>query len=106
MDICLLGMGEDGHIASLFPEAPELEKALDISNKNHCIAITPPNSTQKRLSLTLRTLLNTKQIILLITGDKKRKVYLEAKEAANNITFPVGHILHQSHAPIDVYWAA
>lgn len=105
-DICLLGMGEDGHIASLFPEAPELEQALDTSSKQRCIAVSPPNSPQERLSLTLSALLNTNQIILLIKGDKKRKIYLEAKEAKDNITFPVGHILHQSHAPIDVYWTA
>jgi len=105
-DICLLGMGEDGHIASLFPEAPELNKALDTCNQKRCIAITPANTLQERLSLTLSTLLDTRQIILLIKGDKKRKVYLEAKEAKDNITFPVGHILHQSHAPIDVYWTA
>ena len=105
-DICLLGMGEDGHIASLFPEAPELKQALDTSNKQRCIAVSPPNTPQERLSLTLSALLNTSQIILLIKGDKKRKIYLEAKEAKDNITFPVGHILHQSHAPIDVYWTA
>jgi 6-phosphogluconolactonase len=106
MDICLLGMGEDGHIASLFPEAPELDKALDTNNKQRCIAISPPNTPQERLSLTLSALLDTRQIILFIKGDKKRKVYLEAKAATDNITFPVGHILHQSQAPIDVYWTA
>ena len=106
MDICLLGMGEDGHIASLFPEAPELGKAIDIHSKQRCIAMTPPNMPQERISLTLNTLINTRQIILLIQGDKKRKVYLKAKESTDHIIPPVGHILHQSHAPIDVYWAA
>ncbi|MBL4607908.1 MAG: 6-phosphogluconolactonase [Pseudomonadales bacterium] len=105
-DICLLGMGEDGHIASLFPEAPELVKALDMQSKQLCIAITPPNMEQERLSLTLNALLNTRQLILLIKGDKKRKIYLEAKDAADNIISPIGHILHQSQAPIDVYWTA
>lgn len=105
-DICLLGMGEDGHIASLFPDAPELNQALDTNSKQRCIAVSPPSTPQERLSLTLSALLNTNQIILLIKGDKKRKIYLEAKEAKNPITFPVGHILHQSHAPIDVYWTA
>lgn len=106
MDICVVGMGEDGHIASIFSDSPELGSAIDPSNNQHCIAISRANSPQERLSLTLNTLINTQKIILLIQGDKKRKVYLEAKDAIENNDSPISQMLHQSQAPIDVYWTA
>ena len=106
MDICIVGMGEDGHIASIFPDSPQRESAIDQHSDQHCIAISRANSPQERLSLTLNTLINTHKIILLIQGDQKRKVYLKAKDSIENTDSPIGRMLHQSQAPIDVYWTA
>jgi 6-phosphogluconolactonase len=52
IDIMLLGMGEDGHTASLFPEADELHDGL--TTQALTLAVTPPAAPHQRLSLSLR----------------------------------------------------
>ena len=49
----LLGMGEDGHFASLFPDAANLERGLDVDNPDFCMPVTTEASPHPRLSLTL-----------------------------------------------------
>lgn len=105
-DICLLGMGEDGHVASLFADAPEFNRGIAADNQDLCLAIRPGNVAHTRMSLTLNALLNTREIIILIHNDAKKKIYLSARANATQITLPVGHILHRSHVPVHIYWAA
>ena len=67
-DVVLLGMGEDGHTASLFPTDPDLESALTSSAAiHHCHALGLPES---RISLTPAALLDAKGIFLLFFGSK------------------------------------
>ncbi len=100
-DLILLGMGEDAHTASLFPDAKELKSALydDISLK----AITPPNAPFERITLTLKTLLDAKSIILYIEGDKKYRVYKDVIESELDEKKPIGFILKQQKTPVEVY---
>ncbi|MFD2270806.1 6-phosphogluconolactonase [Undibacterium arcticum] len=64
----LLGMGTDGHIASLFPHHPTED------NQQPCLAALHPQTRQSRISLSLPRLLNTERLWLLITGTDKRRV--------------------------------
>lgn len=104
-DVVILGMGNDGHTASFFPGAEELNKALDMQSDRHCIAITPPDAPHKRLTLTLPTLTNSREIILHITGDSKKKVLdnVLTEGPANNM--PIRWILRQQQAPVQIFWA-
>ncbi len=56
LDVLILGMGNDGHTASLFPDAPELDQALDTDSTAIVAPMTPPSQPQKRITLTLRAL--------------------------------------------------
>lgn len=90
----LLGMGADGHIASLFPGAPVQADGLD------CLAAVHPQTHQTRISLSLPRLLNTQKIWLVITGNEKREVFENA--LTNNL--PITNLLKQAQCQIEVFW--
>ncbi len=73
-DVLLLGMGGDGHTASLFPGAVRLPQATDMESDRICISIAPLTAPHERMSLSLPAILSSRQIILHITGQDKRDV--------------------------------
>lgn len=107
--ICMLGMGADGHVASLFPGSNNIDNALSLNNKYHCIAIDAKGCSvageyTKRMSLTLSAILNSKTILLLITGKEKLKIIENAVNKMPTNEIPVSHILNQSTTDIEVFW--
>ena len=97
-DLAILGMGLDGHMASLFPQASGLAEALDINHKKLCVAINanPSEVTSElteRMSLSLFGLLQSRQVHLLITGDEKLAVYKEALASDDLMLTPVSAFL-------------
>jgi 6-phosphogluconolactonase len=99
----LLGMGEDGHFASLFPDADNLDQGLDHEGPDLCLPVTTAASPHPRISLTLTALSRSDEIVLLIFGERKRAVYEEAKSSGS--TYPVAHLIRQKRAPVRVIWA-
>lgn len=99
----LLGMGGDGHIASLFADSPEFEDGIDTSSGKRVIAVSTPASPHPRISLTLSALLQSDEIVLLFFGHDKREVYEQAK--LDPEAYPVSRLLHQQHVPVHVFWA-
>lgn len=102
-DVVILGMGEDGHTASLFPGVSG--SALNEKNSKLCAAIKPPVAPHDRLSLTASAICNSRKIILHIVGEKKWQVYLDARKAGAVDMLPIRAILHQDDTPVDVYWS-
>ena len=97
--ITLLGMGEDGHIASLFPDLPQLDKLLDTTQPAGVFEVTTAASPVARRSMNLSLLLNTDSILLLAFGDSKRNVLEQETH------LPVHSVASQSQTPVAVYWA-
>jgi 6-phosphogluconolactonase len=93
----LVGMGEDGHFASLFPDSAQLE--IGLHSTATVIKVTTPSSPHERSSATLNTLCASDLIIVLAFGAKKR-VLLDAPEG-----YPIAHLLSQKGAPLTVLWA-
>lgn len=102
-DVVVLGMGEDGHIASLFPHDPALAPAAGRDQKLS-VAVARPEGPA-RISLSLRALLDSRRIILLFTGDKKWHTYRLALGRGPLAELPVRAILGRGREPIDVYWS-
>ncbi|MEM1262894.1 MAG: 6-phosphogluconolactonase [Pseudomonadota bacterium] len=99
----LLGMGSDGHFASLFPDAENLANGLDLNTPAICLAARTAASPVPRISLTLATLINCRELVLLIFGTEKRAV-LEAA-AAGESELPIAALLTQDSKPVRVIWA-
>lgn len=102
IDVAVLGMGEDGHTASLFPGAPGLDTALQ---SNGPLAwVTPATAPHARLTLTLPALLASRELVLSIAGSSKLAVYQQALKKANP-ALPVSLVLHQHQTPVSVWLA-
>ncbi len=110
LSVCVLGMGTDGHFASLFPAAAQLKQGLDPMNKDVLLAVTADNIPEPRLSLTLAAILQAGHIHLLITGAEKKRVLEQAEryEAKPNaaLELPIQALLRHGSAQLTVHYAA
>jgi len=110
-DVLLLGMGGDGHTASLFPGAIRLPEATDMDSARICLGIAPVTAPHERMTLTLPEILSSKQIILHITGENKKDVLQQAMMQDGSVEeMPIRFIL-QAHKEkqnknFNVYWAS
>jgi len=104
-DLLLLGMGDDGHTASLFPGATVLPEALDMTSDRVCMAVSPPAAPHDRMTLTLPELLNSRRIFVHIVGEKKRQVYETAIAGESPEEMPIRAILGQKKMSVTIWWA-
>jgi 6-phosphogluconolactonase len=105
-DATLLGMGDDGHIASLFPNSPTLAADLDPAGERLAVGVTeagmPPYLP--RISLTGRALFDAALILLLVGGDGKREL-IERVLADQTFAPPVSALLRQTKSPVRILWS-
>lgn len=105
-DVTVMGMGDDGHIASLFPGSATLAQALDLQTTRRCMAITPITAPLERMTLTLPVILDSRRIYLLLAGESKREAYERAEKGTDQNDMPVRALLNQQQTPVEVYWTA
>ncbi len=95
LDLVVLGMGTDGHFASLFPGAAELQEGF--TTPASALAVTPnplpAEAPFARISLSLQRILAARTIMLLITGDKKRQVLEQARRERDGTLLPIAELL-------------
>ncbi|NVK17907.1 MAG: 6-phosphogluconolactonase [Methylocystaceae bacterium] len=103
-----LGLGEDGHTASLFPCAPADELAYSFApdHGEKVCAIHPKSQPEARITLTLPTILNSDHIALFIYGEDKWKVLEQAMKEGEETALPIRAVLRRSLRPVNIYWAA
>ena len=92
LDLCLLGIGGDGHTASIFPH--ELKK---LSDKTDCVVGINPESGQKRVSLSIKQINNSKEVIFHVCGSGKKDIVdMIISKRDNYLDLPASHILPKS----------
>lgn len=101
-DLVWLGMGEDGHVASLFPHMH-----ATVRPGPSVIATTPiplpPEAPFDRLTLNRRALKASREIILVVTGPAKRR--LIERVLAGSDAYPVSDYLRGAGPPVTIYWS-
>jgi 6-phosphogluconolactonase len=97
VSLTVLGLGEDGHIASLFPCMNP-----DSLSTSHCVAVAPPIAPSLRVSLSLEMLANSERIVLVVTGEKKRRL-LDQLSEHSDLKLPIVWLIQHTHATITVF---
>ncbi|MBL8498997.1 MAG: 6-phosphogluconolactonase [Nitrosomonas sp.] len=97
LSLTILGLGADGHIASLFPGM-----SLDLTDTRHCVAIAPPIAPSLRVSLSLKLLAQSEHIVLVVTGESKRRLLDRVNENPDS-KLPVVWLLQCIQAPVRIF---
>nr|WP_298173437.1 6-phosphogluconolactonase [uncultured Pseudomonas sp.] len=101
IDVLVLGMGDDGHTASLFPDSPNLHEALRVDCPQRCLPMQAPSVPRQRLSMTLSLLATAHLPLLAIQGASKLQTLSQALVCEDVANMPIRAFLRP---PLEIYW--
>ncbi len=104
-DVLILGMGEDGHTASLFPCSNEIKQALSLDNSDALMSVQPQSAPHQRITFTLSALLKSTAIFLHICGENKQQVLDKAIASDDVLVMPIRAFLHATNVTTEVMFA-
>ena len=106
-DLVWLGVGEDGHTASIFA-GPDLQDALDAPKARRAVGVMPDpmpaDAPVPRVTLTRAAILSARTMLITITGDDKRTMLEQAIADGQSSKLPIGRVLAEAEQPIDIHW--
>lgn len=109
LDLCLLGVGGDGHCASIFP-GPDFDEALNGPRERRATGVMPdplpPEAPVARVTLSKAAIVSARALMIAVTGQAKRDVLEQAIEQGASSNYPVGRVLADVELPVDIHWSA
>ena len=109
LDLCLLGVGGDGHCASIFP-GPDYDEALNGPVERRALGVMPDplpkESPVPRVTLSRAAIVSARALMIAITGAEKKAVLERAIEEGPSSQLPVGRVLADVELPVDIHWSA
>jgi 6-phosphogluconolactonase len=108
LDLCLLGVGGDGHTASIFPGA-DYDEALNGPRERRALGVMPdplpPEAPVARVTLSRQGVVTARALMIAVTGGAKRKVIEDAIAERAGSPYPIGRVLADAELPVDIHWA-
>lgn len=101
IDVLVLGMGDDGHTASLFPKSPNLGEALKLDGSRRCWPMLAPTVPRQRLSMSRALLASAKVTVLSISGQSKLTTLSAALAGDDVAEMPIRAFLQPT---LEIYW--
>lgn len=109
LDLCLLGVGGDGHCASIFP-GPDYDEALNGPRERRALGVLPdplpPEAPVARVTLSRAAIVSARALMIAVTGQAKRDVLEAAIAEGASSHYPVGRVLADVELPVDIHWSA
>ncbi len=108
LDLCLLGVGGDGHCASIFP-GPDYDEALNGPKERRALGVMPdplpPEAPVARVTLSRAAIVSARALMIAFTGEAKKDVLEAAIEQGASSPYPVGRVLADVELPVDIHWS-
>ena len=109
LDLACLGMGADGHTASIFA-GPDLDKALSGPRERRAVGVRPDplpaDAPVERVTLTAAALTSARTVMIMISGAEKRRMLEQAIKEGPLSKAPIGRLLAETDAAVDIFWSA
>ena len=109
LDLCVLGVGADGHTASIFP-GPDFDEAVNGPKERRAVGVMPGDLPEEapvaRVTLTRQAIVASRALMLAVTGQAKRDVIERAIKDGPMSPYPIGRVLADIELPIDIHWSA